>query len=83
MCWSRGKDGQAPICLVSPCGDICPLGGMVAAKRPLLLQKRKKIMCMALGVTLTTRIMAIEYAEHVLESGEGWSGAHLLGVSMW
>ena len=40
-------------------------------------------MCMALGVTLTTRIMAIEYAEHVLESAEGWPGPHLLGVSMW
>jgi len=40
-------------------------------------------MCMALWMTLATRIMAIEYAEHVLESAEGWSGPHLLGVSLW
>ena len=37
-----------------------------------------------LGMTLTTRIMAIEYGEHVLRAAEGWSGPHLLGgVSVW
>jgi hypothetical protein len=40
-------------------------------------------MCMMLGMTLTTRIMAIEYDEYVLKAGEGWSGPHLLGVSVW
>jgi len=33
-------------------------------------------------MNLITRIMAIGYDEHVLESAEEWSGPHLLGVSM-
>jgi hypothetical protein len=24
-----GKDGRGGICLVSPCGNICPLGGLL------------------------------------------------------
>ena len=40
-------------------------------------------MCITLGMTLTTRIMAIEYDEHVLRAAKGWSGPHLLGVSMY
>ena len=52
MCWSRRKDGQGPICLVSPCGDILSLRGVVAAQRPLRSQKEQTIthmeQCMAL-----------------------------------
>jgi hypothetical protein len=38
--FGSGKGARGPIFLVSRCGDICPLGGVVAAQMPLRSQRR-------------------------------------------
>jgi len=41
VCWGRRKDGQGPICLVAPYGDICPLGDFLTPKCELNVQNQR------------------------------------------
>jgi len=55
ICWGRLKDYQGPVCLVSPCGDIRPLRGVVAAQRLLRSQKKQTITHMKQRMALAGR----------------------------
>ena len=69
--------------LVSRCGDICPLGGVVAAQRPLWSQIKQANTRLKQFMTFAPRIVSIEYGEHVLGSRKRWSGPLFLAVFMF